>query len=56
MLKMKCKQAKEMEKQQQGYSEEEVLVLLNKRDKHTMNNLPIGKWLNPKEWFETNKK
>jgi hypothetical protein len=28
LLKMKCDQAKEMEKQQQGYSEEEVLELI----------------------------
>ena len=43
-------------KQQQGYSEEEVLGLLQSRDRHTVNNLPIGKWLKPKEWFEKFKK
>ena len=42
--------------QERSYSEEDVLMLLRKRDKHNMNHLPIGKWLNPKDWFEKFKK
>jgi len=34
LLKMKCEQAKEMEKEQQGYSEEEVIELLQKALTH----------------------
>jgi len=50
-------QAKEIEKQQQGFSEEEVLVLLHKRDKHNMDNPnTFNGWLTPKEWFEQFKK
>jgi len=41
-------QAKKTENQQ-GYSEEEVLVLLHKRDKH---NWDRSLWQTPKEWFE----
>jgi hypothetical protein len=44
---------KEMEKQQRGYSEEEVLVLLHKRDNHNIDNPnTFNGWLTPKEWFE----
>jgi hypothetical protein len=46
------KQAKEMEKQQQGYSEEEVLDILYK---HT-EDLLAGKKLTLEEWFEQFKK
>lgn len=50
-------QAKELERQQQGYSEEEVLVLLHKRDKHSMDkSLTFSSWQTPKEWFEQFKK
>jgi hypothetical protein len=46
-------QAKEMEKEQRGYSEEEVLVLLHKRDNHNIDNPnTFNGWLTPKEWFE----
>ena len=35
------------------YSEEEVLVLLHKRDKHSMDkSLTFSSWQTPKEWFE----
>lgn len=43
--------------QQQGYSEKEVLVLLHKRDKHSMDkSLTFSSWQTPKEWFEQFKK
>jgi hypothetical protein len=40
------------------YSEDEVLVLVNKRDTHTVSNLTTlgGKWLIVEEWFEQFKK
>jgi hypothetical protein len=39
------------------YSEEEILVLLHKRDKHNMDNPnTFNGWLTPKEWFEKHKK
>ena len=39
------------------YSEEEVLVLLHKRDKHNLDNPnTFNGWKTPKEWFEQNKK
>jgi len=39
------------------YSEEEVLVLLHKRDKHNMDNPnTFNGWLTPKEWFKQFKK
>jgi hypothetical protein len=45
--------AKEMEKEQKGYSEEEVLVLLHKRDNHNIDDTKtFNGWLTPKEWFE----
>ena len=45
--------AKEMEKLQKGYSEEEVLVLLHKRDNHNIDDTKtFNGWLTPKEWFE----
>lgn len=47
-----CKQAKEMEKQQQGYSEEEVKKLI----KDFLFERGIGKEVqNVNEWFEQNK-
>ena len=51
------KQAKEMEKQQ-GYSEEEVLSLLYKRDEYNFitNAQSLFDWKTPKEWFEQIKK
>jgi len=43
--------------QEKMYSEEEVLVLLHKRDKHSMDNPDtFNGWLTPKEWFEQFKK
>jgi hypothetical protein len=44
LLKMKCEQAKEMEKEQQGYSEEEVLEFLI--------NCPTNTEKDTIEWFE----
>jgi len=52
-------QAKEMEKQQQGYSEEEVIELLTQRSKHFGTSLsPFDKILLKQdlEWFEQYKK
>lgn len=47
-------EAKEMEKKQQGYSEEEVVVLLHKRDAYNFetNAKSLQEWETPKEWFE----
>jgi hypothetical protein len=47
-------QAKEIEKQQKGYSEEEVLVLLHNRDAYNFktNAKSLQEWETPKEWFE----
>lgn len=43
--------------QEKLYSEEEVLVLLHKRDKHNMDNPnTFNGWLTPKGWFEQFKK
>lgn len=43
--------------QERSYSESEVLVLLNKRDKHNMDNPDtFNGWQTPKEWFEQFKK
>lgn len=42
---------------ERSYSEEEVLVLLHKRDKHSMDkSLTFSSWQTPKEWFEQFKK
>ena len=51
-------QAKIIEKEQKGYSEEEVISLLNKRDTHTISNLTThgGNWLIVEEWFNHFKK
>lgn len=46
-------QAKEMEKQQKGYSEKEV-VELNLRYLQELGK--NGNWMNFKQWFELNKK
>jgi hypothetical protein len=41
----------------QMYSEEEVLALLHKRDKHNIDNPDtFGGWETPKEWFKQLKK
>jgi hypothetical protein len=38
---------------ERSFSEEEILVLLQKRDKHNMDNLDaFDGWKTPKEWFE----
>jgi hypothetical protein len=43
--------------QERSYSEEEVLVLLHKRDKHNIDNPNTFKgWKTPKEWFKQFKK
>ena len=43
--------------EERSYSEEEVLVLLHKRDKHNLDNPnTFNGWKTPKEWFENNKK
>jgi hypothetical protein len=51
------KQAKEIEKEQQGYSEEEVISLIFKRDNYLMtpNSKSLKEFLTPKEWFNQNK-
>jgi hypothetical protein len=46
-----------LKKQERMYSEEEVLVLLHKRDKHNIDNPDtFNEWKTPKEWFEQFKK
>ena len=47
-------QAKEMEKQQQGYSEEELLVILHKRDMYEWEE--ENEILSVTDWFEQFKK
>jgi hypothetical protein len=43
--------------QERSYSEQEVLVLLHNRDKHSMDkSLTFSSWQNPKDWFEQFKK
>jgi hypothetical protein len=49
-------QAKEMEKQQKGYSDEEVLDLLYKRDLYLFNRDETKELELPNEWFELKKK
>jgi hypothetical protein len=47
----------QQEQDKNKYSEEEVLVLLHKRDKHNIDNPNTFKgWKTPKEWFEQHKK
>ncbi len=42
---------------ERSYSEEEVLVLLHKRDKYNMDNPnTFNEWQTPKEWFNQFKK
>lgn len=42
--------------QQNTYSEEEVLVLLHKRDAYSFDAKSLQQWETPKEWFENLKK
>jgi hypothetical protein len=48
-------QAKEMERKQQGYSEEEVIELLNRREDYT-SQAPKTDWFSINKWFEQFKK
>jgi hypothetical protein len=43
-------QAKEMEKQQRGYSEKEVIELLNRREEYT-SQAPKTDWFSINKWF-----
>jgi hypothetical protein len=46
----------QLKQQSKMFSEEEVLLLLHKRDKHSMDkSLTFSSWQTPKEWFEKNK-